>query len=46
MAEKLLKKTPRKVAPKKAPAEEPKRVVLVGTYKEKQLMAWPGMVVK
>ena len=37
MAEKLLKKTPRKVVPKKTPAEEPKRVVLVGTYKEKQL---------
>ena len=37
MAEKLLKKAPRKVAPKKTPAEEPKRVVLVGTYKEKQL---------
>ena len=39
MAERLLKKKPRKVAPKKTPAEEPKRVVLVGTYKEKQL-AW------
>ncbi len=39
MAEKLLKKTPRKIAPKKAAPEEPKRVVLVGTYKEKQL-AW------
>ena len=37
MAERLLKKKPRKVAPKKTPAEEPKRVVLVGTYKEKQL---------
>ena len=58
MAERLLKKKPRKVAPKNAPAEEPGRayppaegcprsrgayphavVVLVGTYKEKQL-AW------
>ena len=39
MADKLLKKKPRKVAPKKAPAEAPKKYVLVGTYKEKQL-AW------
>jgi len=39
MADKLLKKKARKVAPKKAPAEEPKDAVLVGTYKEKQL-AW------
>ena len=38
MAEKLLKKK-RKVAPKKAPIEESKDTVLVGTYKEKQL-AW------
>ena len=42
MAERLLKKKPRKVAPKKAPAEEPKRVVLVGTNKEKQLTEWRG----
>ena len=42
MAEKLLKKTPRKVAQKKAAPEEPKRVVLVGTYKGNQLTAWPG----
>ncbi len=34
-----MKKKPRKVAPKKTPAEEPKKCVLVGTYKEKQL-AW------
>ena len=39
MAEKLLKKKARKVAPKKAPIEESKDAVLVGTYKEKQL-AW------
>ena len=39
MAEKLLKKKARKVAPKKAPIEESKDIVLVGTYKEKQL-AW------
>ena len=39
MAEKLLKKKARKVAPKKAPIEESKDTVLVGTYKEKQL-AW------
>ena len=30
----------------KTKTETTKRVVLVGTYKEKQLMAWPGMVVK
>ena len=39
MADKLLKKKARKVAPKKASAEAPKDAVLVGTYKEKQL-AW------
>ena len=46
MAEKLLKKKPRKVAPKKAPVEEAGRAgrplpaaVLVGTYKGRQL-AW------
>ena len=43
MAQKLLKRTPRKVTPKKAQVEETGRVacphaaVLVGTYKEKQL---------
>ena len=37
MADKLLKKNPRKVAPKKTPAEKPRDCVLVGTYKEKQL---------
>ena len=37
MAERLLKKKPRKVAPKKTPAEKPKKCVLVGTYKEGQL---------
>ena len=39
MAERLFKKKLRKVAPKKAPSDEPKKCVLVGTYKEKQL-AW------
>ena len=39
MADKLLRKKARKVAPKKAPSGAPKDVVLVGTYKEKQL-AW------
>ena len=39
MAEKLLKKKARKVAPKKATAKEAKGTVLVGMYKEKQL-AW------
>ena len=42
MADKLLKKKARKVAPKKAPVEAQKRVVLVGTYKGDQLTAWPG----
>ena len=42
MAQKLLKRTLRKVAPKKAPVEGPKKVVLVGTYKGKQLERWPG----
>lgn len=39
MADKLLKKKARKVAPKKASSKAPKDAVLVGTYKEKQL-AW------
>lgn len=42
MAERLLKKKPRKVASKKAPAEEPKKCVLVGTYKGDQLTEWRG----
>ena len=42
MADKLLKKKTRNVAPKKAPAEAQERVVLVGTYKGDQLTAWPG----
>ena len=42
MAEKLLERKPRKVAPRKNPAEETKKVVLVGTYKGKQLELWPG----
>ena len=39
MADKLMKKKARKVAPKKASSKAPKDAVLVGTYKEKQL-AW------
>ena len=39
MADTLLKKKARKVAPKKASSKAPKDAVLVGTYKEKQL-AW------
>lgn len=39
MADKLMKKKARKVAPKKASSKVPKDTVLVGTYKEKQL-AW------
>ena len=37
MAEKLLKRKPRKVAPKKVLKAEPKSVVVVGTYKGGQL---------
>ena len=39
MADKLMKKKARNVAPKKASSKVPKDTVLVGTYKEKQL-AW------
>lgn len=42
MAQRLLKAKPRKVAPKKAPVEQSKKIVLVGTYKGKQLDRWPG----
>ena len=42
MAQKLLKAKPRKVAPEKEPVEGTKKVVLVGTYKGKQLDRWPG----
>ena len=42
MADKLLKKKVRKVAPKKAPTEAPKKCVLVGTYKGDQLTDWRG----
>ena len=37
-----MKKKPRKVAPKKTPAEAPKKYVLVGTYKGDQLTRWRG----
>ena len=39
MAEKLLKKKAHKVSPPKAPEEQAKKTVLVGTYKARQL-AW------
>lgn len=47
MAEKLLKRKPRKVAPSRArsssaPRTPPGKVVLVGTYKDRQLDCWPG----
>ena len=42
MVDKLLKKKSRKVAPKKTPAEVPKKYVLVGTYKGDQLTRWRG----
>ena len=44
MAQKLLRKVgaKRKVAPKKATVDAPKRIVLVGTYAARQLENWPG----
>ena len=39
---KLLKTKKHKVAPKKAAKCEPKKIVLVGTYKTGQLEKWPG----
>ncbi len=42
MAQKLLKRKVHKVAPGKVPAEESRKVVLVGAYKSGQLKAWPG----
>ena len=44
MAQKLLRKVgaKRKVAPKKAVVDAPKRIVLVGTYGPRQLEKWPG----
>lgn len=44
MAQKLLRRVgdKRKVAPKKAAADAPKRIVLVGTYGPRQLEKWPG----
>ena len=44
MAQKLLNKVGarRKVAPKKAAVNAPKRIVLVGTYAARQLEKWPG----
>lgn len=42
MAQKLLKTKTHKIAPKKIPVEEARKVVLVGTYRGDQLEAWPG----
>ena len=44
MAQELLRKAgvKRKVAPKKAVGDAPKRIVLVGTYAARQLEKWPG----
>ena len=44
MAQKLLRKVgvKRKVAPKKAAVDAPKRIVLIGTYAARQLEKWPG----
>ena len=45
MATKLLKTKAKKIAPRKSPSEEVKKTVLVGTYKQGQLEAWPGFYV-
>ena len=42
MPQKLLKKTARRGAPKKESVEDPKKMVLVGTYKGDQLTKWHG----
>lgn len=42
MAEKTLKTAKRKVTPKRAVPEAAKKFVLVGTYQDGQLKAWPG----
>ena len=43
MAQKLLKSGgKRKISPKKAAVDAPKRIVLVGTYAARQLEKWPG----
>ena len=42
MAERLLKTKKQKIASAKPTAEEPKKVVLVGTYAGSQLADWPG----
>ena len=42
MAERLLKTKRQKIAPAKPTEEEPKKVVLVGTYAGTQLTDWPG----
>lgn len=42
MAERLLKTKRQKIAPTKPTEEEPKKVVLVGTYAGSQLTDWPG----
>ena len=42
MAERLLKTKRQKIAPAKPTEEEPKKVVLVGTYAGSQLTDWPG----
>ena len=42
MAQKLLKTKTHRVAPRKAPVEAARKVVLVGTYRGDQLEAWPG----
>ena len=42
MAERLLKTKRQKIAPAKPTEEEPKKIVLVGTYAGSQLTDWPG----
>ena len=42
MSQKLLQPKKRRIAPVKGSVAEPRKVVLVGTYAENQLEAWPG----
>ncbi len=42
MVQKLLKKSVRRIVPRKSPVEEVHKTVLVGTYKGDQLESWAG----
>ena len=42
MSQKLLQPKKRRIAPVKGSVAEPRKMVLLGTYAENQLEAWPG----